>query len=275
MRAHCETQPVPPREIEPAIGERLNAVILKALEKDPAKRFQSAAGFQAALKAAADLPRISVFTGPRLAAAILVGFGICSATLAAGYRAFRHHVAAPVAVKKAAVPPAIPPVPVTDKAPETPPPPPEETAGGNPAAVPEASHTDSARATRVARKPAAKPNRKPPVRMVPTPPVSSRAEGMEDVSAAVPAGPKHAKSAPIPEVPAVNPVPSAPVPGVETGVSTPPVSKPELEPAQPKKRNVVLRVLGRIFGKKAGPPAPAPPPDSKEKPAGALTPTVR
>ena len=275
MRAHCETQPVLPQEIEPAIGERLNAVILKALEKDPAKRFPSAAEFRTALKQSAGPPRTAVFTPPRLAAAALVGFGICAATLAAGYRAFRHHAAAPVAAKKVAVPPAMPPVPVTDKPPETPPSPLEETAGASSAAVPKASHTESARAARVERKPAPKPNRKPAVRMVPPPTASSRARGMKDIAAVVPAEPKHEEHVPVPGVPAANPPISSPVASAEPVVSAPPVSKPELDLPRPKKRNVVLRVLGRIFGRKAGPPAPALPSDSREKPAGALAPTVR
>ena len=49
MLAHQNTAPVPPVELAPTIGRRLNEVILKALEKDPARRFEDGAGFHSAL----------------------------------------------------------------------------------------------------------------------------------------------------------------------------------------------------------------------------------
>ncbi len=96
MRAHRETPPVPPREIDPAIPEPLNAVILTALEKNPAKRFQNAAEFYAALKPAVDLGPASMpvairtsarhrgLKPHRAAAALLVGFGICGGAVVIG-----------------------------------------------------------------------------------------------------------------------------------------------------------------------------------------------
>ena len=45
--------PVPPKEINPAVGEKVNTVILRALAKDPAGRFQDCREFAEALQAAA------------------------------------------------------------------------------------------------------------------------------------------------------------------------------------------------------------------------------
>ena len=50
MSAHLEKQPVPPIEVDPKLPAALNEIILMSIAKDPAKRFQSAAAFQAAIK---------------------------------------------------------------------------------------------------------------------------------------------------------------------------------------------------------------------------------
>jgi eukaryotic-like serine/threonine-protein kinase len=56
MQAQRSTPPVPPITINPAIGPRLNRIILTALEKNPERRFQSAAEFQHALDDAMSQP---------------------------------------------------------------------------------------------------------------------------------------------------------------------------------------------------------------------------
>jgi serine/threonine protein kinase len=53
--------PAQPREIEPALSVEAEAVILKCLEKDPAKRFQSVDELWAALKKTEPRPTISVW----------------------------------------------------------------------------------------------------------------------------------------------------------------------------------------------------------------------
>ncbi|RPI19800.1 MAG: serine/threonine protein kinase [Acidobacteriales bacterium] len=50
MSAHLETQPVSPIEVDPKLHPALNEIILMAIAKDPAKRFQSASAFQAAVE---------------------------------------------------------------------------------------------------------------------------------------------------------------------------------------------------------------------------------
>jgi eukaryotic-like serine/threonine-protein kinase len=50
MLAQVNDSPRPPIELVPALAPELNAIILKAIEKDPAARFQSAAEFKQALE---------------------------------------------------------------------------------------------------------------------------------------------------------------------------------------------------------------------------------
>jgi serine/threonine-protein kinase len=49
MRAQVEQMPVAPIELNPGLPARISAIILKALAKDPAARFQTAKEFQSAL----------------------------------------------------------------------------------------------------------------------------------------------------------------------------------------------------------------------------------
>ncbi len=50
LSAHVHQQPVAPIDLEPSLPRALNDIILRALAKDPAARFQSAHEFQAALQ---------------------------------------------------------------------------------------------------------------------------------------------------------------------------------------------------------------------------------
>ncbi|MDR3717177.1 MAG: protein kinase [Bryobacteraceae bacterium] len=49
MSAHLEKTPVPLLQIDPSLPDALNAVVLMSIEKDPAKRFQTADAFRTAL----------------------------------------------------------------------------------------------------------------------------------------------------------------------------------------------------------------------------------
>jgi serine/threonine-protein kinase len=53
---HVDEAPPRPRALEPAIPEAVERVVLRALEKDPGRRFQTAAEFAAALDAAMSAP---------------------------------------------------------------------------------------------------------------------------------------------------------------------------------------------------------------------------
>ena len=50
MAAHLQSTPVPPIQIDPSVPAPLNQIILTAIAKDPAQRFQSADAFRAALE---------------------------------------------------------------------------------------------------------------------------------------------------------------------------------------------------------------------------------
>jgi eukaryotic-like serine/threonine-protein kinase len=50
LRAHTEEPPPPPRTLRPSITGDMEAVVLKALAKDPAQRYQSGAAFATALR---------------------------------------------------------------------------------------------------------------------------------------------------------------------------------------------------------------------------------
>jgi eukaryotic-like serine/threonine-protein kinase len=50
MAAHLNSQPVPPIEVDPALPPALNDIILMAIAKDPAHRFQTAEAFRKALQ---------------------------------------------------------------------------------------------------------------------------------------------------------------------------------------------------------------------------------
>ena len=72
MVAHLEQQPVPPIQIDPALPAMLNEIILAAIEKDPASRFQSAQAFRNALESVLpQLPQTASSARPAAAAAPL------------------------------------------------------------------------------------------------------------------------------------------------------------------------------------------------------------
>src|SRR4029079_3785547 len=52
--------PIPPRELDPTLPPALESVVLRALEKDPARRFQNADEFIEALHAARMSPNAVV-----------------------------------------------------------------------------------------------------------------------------------------------------------------------------------------------------------------------
>jgi serine/threonine protein kinase len=60
IRHHTRTTPPPPRSIRPEVPEALERVILKALEKDPGKRYLSAAELETAL-AGMDTPVTEIY----------------------------------------------------------------------------------------------------------------------------------------------------------------------------------------------------------------------
>jgi serine/threonine protein kinase len=80
MVAQVQKQPVPPIEIAPEIGPELNAIVLKALAKDPEQRFQSAEEFRLALQSIGNPSRFK----PALTAGMRVGALVLAACAMAG-----------------------------------------------------------------------------------------------------------------------------------------------------------------------------------------------
>jgi serine/threonine-protein kinase len=56
VMAHVQQPPPRPRSVSPTLPVELEAVVLKGLQKDPAKRWQSAAEVLAALSAISTRP---------------------------------------------------------------------------------------------------------------------------------------------------------------------------------------------------------------------------
>ncbi|MEN6605222.1 MAG: serine/threonine-protein kinase, partial [Bryobacteraceae bacterium] len=73
MAAHLEQNPIPPIEIDASVPPALSEIVLMSIEKDPAKRFQTADAFRAALlnvgqhPAAPPAPRIAAAQPPPVA----------------------------------------------------------------------------------------------------------------------------------------------------------------------------------------------------------------
>ena len=57
MAAQVNRPPMPPNVVNPAVPRQLAAVVMKALAKDPAERYQTAAEFDEALAAVSEAPR--------------------------------------------------------------------------------------------------------------------------------------------------------------------------------------------------------------------------
>ena len=232
MLAHQNTAPQPPEELQPSIGRHLNQVILKALEKNPACRFQNAAEFHAALCEAMTAVAVAVPAPARrhgarrqsvVAAAVLV-LAVC------GFGAWASRFTAP---RPEASPPAVIIHPIEAVAPVIPAPPaalgdpvPEPSPLPTPARVVRRRHTQPGVGSPAAHKmaptpqPAAKPDRHPalPVETGLAPPLPRQA--------------------------------AAPLPAV---IAAPAPVTPE-EPVQQKRPNIIRRALGRIFRRHANPP---------------------
>jgi len=264
MLAHCNTPPVPPIEINPEIGERLNRVILTALEKEPARRFPTSAEFEQAIaEAMADpsggpirvpRPRLRrIAPWPKYAAAAIAGLAGCGLLLSAGRMAVLHRspthaavarpLAKPVAKPVApSPPPAItqPAEPAVEVAQPAPPPPP-------PVVV--VHHPRPRKPAVLAAKPAAAPSTLP------------RITSTDTITGSVAPPPAELPTTPV--TPAASPVTPVSAMAAPSDSTPPPSPSPAPDPAKPlepptKHHNAVVRALGKIFRKHASAnPSPA------------------
>jgi len=132
MQAQVESAPVPPIQVNPAIPPWLNAAILTALEKDPARRFADAAAFRRALESplpsilpAAMVPPAPPAKASRQRPAWLVPalqFSVTCAVILLP-TVFYAHSRHSTDVTKPAAPAVAPIAPATPAEPVTPPPP--------------------------------------------------------------------------------------------------------------------------------------------------------
>jgi len=76
MRAHVEDQPRPPSMLNPRVPKALDEVVMRALAKDPAMRFQTAGEFRLALQHLASEPRTAPSTPRKSRKAILVALAL-------------------------------------------------------------------------------------------------------------------------------------------------------------------------------------------------------
>jgi serine/threonine-protein kinase len=246
MLGHRSTAPIPPSRFNPAIPPALDQVILKSLEKDPARRFGTAAEFQAALHQAALVAvpankyrRLPLVASAALAVTALIVFGLLP-----------HHRTS------AAAGPAKAPAPTAAPAGETAPPvnstPPAEPAAAA-APQPPLAEPEPAPSTPVPVRTQTAKVRSPKRRDVPAEPLSQL--------------PRFTSSTDEPEPKSRSVLPPAPQPPPKTSadsevtlpaaLATNPVESAPAPPsdpagAGPKHRNPVVRTLGKLFhGKKA------------------------
>jgi protein kinase-like protein len=257
MLAHQNTAPVPPVELAPTIGRRLNEVILKALEKDPARRYEDGAGFHAALSQAI-APSTMPATGPverrkgrgRMAAAVAaLILAVC------GLGAWAARFATP---RSGTTPPAAISLPI-------------ESAPLSPA--PAAAPVDAVLEAAPPRTPTRSPRRRRSAKPAP------RQAGMVLSPPAMPAPHRFAgnpkpEAAPArhPELPVETslapPLPrqaAAPLPEA----IAPPAPDTAPQEVQQKRPNIIRRALGRIFGRhgnSSGGQSAAPPAAAATKP---------
>lgn len=278
MLAHRNTPPVPPIELNPAIGERLNRVILTALEKEPARRFTGSAEFEKALEEAmADsakgpvrvpvaVIRRAAAPWPKYAGAAAIGLASCGLLLVAGRVAVLHSAtarataarsAAKAAPKPAPPPPAAAPVPEPIAAPAPPVIAPAAPASeaATPTSVPAGRHSRVHKPAIASAKPAAAPSTLP--RVTSPDPGNSGSPLPLHQTAIIPA-----QAAPITQSkPPVTPVESMAAPPDDAPPPAPAASAATPQPSPAKHHNAVIRALGKLFGKHGN----ANPPDAVSK----------
>lgn len=255
MMAHTSPDPPrPPIELNPAIGPEMNAVVLRALDKEPARRFQSAGEFRAALLAAMrgvtfHRPWTSVATAVARSrtAGLAIGLGAgVLAIMAAGLWFGRPDLGEPPPHYKSAAPAAPPAVsqaqpatapPITSppaEAAEQPPPEPalEKATAAQPAPKPPARRTPTARAVESSTKPSPMPPAEPAVESAANTAAPSDENRNPNATAAV----------------AEKPSPMPPVAQVAAATVEPAKQQPiETVKADEKRRHPVVRALGKVF----------------------------
>jgi serine/threonine-protein kinase len=103
MVAQVQKQPVQPSDIEPAIGPELNAIVLKALAKDPDQRYQSAEEFRLALKHAGKSSGFAPAIASRMRV-VTLALAVCAMAETGGLDRIPFQKSAPPAIQLALAP---------------------------------------------------------------------------------------------------------------------------------------------------------------------------
>jgi serine/threonine-protein kinase len=280
MLAHQKTAPPPPIQWEPSIGPKLNAVVLRALEKDRTRRIQSAQEFRSELKEASGIsgPPAAIAAAPppvaatlpwrRLALATGMVASILTVAGMSAYFTLTRHGSAQATSPPTAVAPAVKGgmaesravsagAQQTDSSAARPAPSPSDNdvpGGRTPTATARRPVTrKGSRRASAARSPATIPPADSPVFHLPAREVEKPPERVG-----------HAAEVVIPPPP--NPAfvaPETPLPPVATDSPTP-----------VKRRNPVVRALGRIFGKRRTPEGPGAQPSNHQGSANSSVPAT-
>jgi hypothetical protein len=265
MLAHRNTPPVPPIDVNPATGEALNQVILKALEKDPSKRFHNAGELCNAVELAMAEREHKMVGIPAphpgrpspwrwVAVTAAAAAGGCGLLFFVAHMATRHVEARANAVPAKPstavvqpVQPAPPPAPVVEPPqavamPPEPSPAPEPVEKRKRAAKPE-----------IVAKPAQRAVRRP----VPAP--AATQPRFTSTDAPDPLAKRSAEAAKPPSSPSgaafEAPAPTAPLPTSAAPAASPVIPAdppPDADPAAEttgKRRNPIVRAFGKIFGR--------------------------
>ncbi|MGC8793875.1 MAG: protein kinase domain-containing protein [Bryobacteraceae bacterium] len=110
MAAHLEGQVVPPVQVNPLLGPLINDIIMTAIAKDPAKRFQSAKAFRNALEQAGQ--SLGAAAAPLTATSTVEGAPQAAATAAPPHSPPAFQTAPPPQPATSPVAPSTPPPPV-------------------------------------------------------------------------------------------------------------------------------------------------------------------
>lgn len=232
LQAQLHSMPKPPGAHSPGVPAAIDAAVLRALAKDRAARFESAAAFRAALEAAVRQPkRRSRLTA--VVAPLIVSATLAAVLGAALLRTNRAQSQDPPAAPPATVPQTEPPAPVPAEPERVEPP---------PAAAPEVA------AQSPAQPPASMPARARP----------REARRVETAEHTTPHGPRASLENPVTVPPSVQdhappPVAPIPAPAVETPYDTavtPLAEAPRAEPAEEAKAekggNRFIRAIGKL-----------------------------
>jgi len=261
MLAHRNTPPVPPVAKNPEIGELLNQVILTALEKDPERRFSNAREFHDALKEATAEPQPIPISAPlrmrrrsnywrwgAMTAAAAVGV---SGVLVVADRMASHRTVPAVEAHSKTVAPSVPVAPPPTPALQTP------AEASVPAPEPEQAESAAPEPTRAATRHAqarsapAAATRRPAAATSTQPRIISTTDAPEPV----PSAPVEHEAALAPansfEPPASTQTLPQPVTAAPALTASPAAPDAPIDPADaPKRRNAVVRAIGKLFHKR-------------------------